>query len=140
VTTAAGILIKTMATPIDFSEFPTRVAAADAAAGLMANDKLAGIPLDWSRVTVIPSDERWVPADHPESNERLVRNRLLQNKASTAQILPLFREGVEPNEAPALIQHDLVNLEAPVACALLGMGEDAFSFAAGRAHRPADFR
>jgi 6-phosphogluconolactonase len=146
VTTAAGILIKTMAIPVDFRAFPARAAAAEAAAGVMENsiraklasgdscsivvsggstpgpcfDKLAGIPLDWSRVTVIPSDERWVPADHPESN----RNRLLQNKASTAQILPLFRDGVEPHEAPELIQHDLAKLEAPVACALLGMGED----------------
>ena len=30
---------------------------------------LRQMPLDWSRVVVIPSDERVVPPDHPDSNE-----------------------------------------------------------------------
>ena len=29
--------------------------------------------LDWSKVTVLLADERWVDADHADSNEKLVR-------------------------------------------------------------------
>ena len=39
-------------------------------------ERLALIELDWSRVTVLPSDERWVPVTDPESNERLLREQL----------------------------------------------------------------
>src|SRR5687767_5401353 len=34
--------------------------------------------LDWSRVLVLPIDERWVPPVHKRSNERLLREALLQ--------------------------------------------------------------
>ena len=38
--------------------------------------------LDWSKVTVILIDERWLPTDHAESNEKLVRDHLIKNKAN----------------------------------------------------------
>ncbi len=42
--------------------------------------QLAQAPLDWSRVTVCLADERWVAADHDASNERLVREHLVNAK------------------------------------------------------------
>ena len=45
--------------------------------------------LDWSKVTVVLVDERWVYADHEDSNERLVRLNLLQNKAAKARLIGL---------------------------------------------------
>lgn len=72
----------------------------------------------------MPSDERWVPADHPDSNERLIRSRLLQNRAAGGNILPLFRAGVEATQAPSLIQADLADTAQPFSAVLLGMGED----------------
>jgi len=139
-----------MAPPVRWLEFPDRSSAAGAAAGLMADairscvdvsgscstvvsggstpgpcfDNLSRIPLDWSGVTVIPSDERWVPPDHPDSNERLIRERLLVNEAAAAQVLPFYRQGVAPQKAVSLIGQDLAALAAPVGCALLGMGAD----------------
>jgi len=89
-------------------------------------DLLSGKPLDWSRVTVIPSDERWVPSDHPDSNERLIRERLLVNKAASGQVLPFYRKDVEPHAAVPLIERDLAVLATPVSCALLGMGSVGF--------------
>src|SRR5688572_12486385 len=47
--------------------------------------------LDWSRVLVLPADERWVSPVHKRSNERLLRDNLLQNEAASATLLPLFR-------------------------------------------------
>lgn len=87
-------------------------------------DRLSTRQLDWSRVTVLPSDERWVPGDHPDSNERLIRNRLLKGPASSASILPFHREGIEATRAPVVIEQDLQGLAQPFSASLLGMGED----------------
>ena len=54
-------------------------------------DLLSAEQLDWSRVTVLPSDERWVAADHPDSNERLIRERLLRGRAAEGKVLSFFR-------------------------------------------------
>jgi 6-phosphogluconolactonase len=35
--------------------------------------QLAAQPRDWSRVTILPSDERWVPATHADCNLRQMR-------------------------------------------------------------------
>lgn len=80
--------------------------------------------LNWSRVTVIPSDERWVPPDHADSNERLIRKRLLKDQAIDGKILPLFRDRVEAKQAPSLIEKDLAGVAQPFSAVLLGMGED----------------
>src|ERR1700730_8141402 len=40
--------------------------------------------IDWSRVYVALADERWVDPSDPASNERLVREELLQERAAAA--------------------------------------------------------
>ena len=66
--------------------------------------------LAWERVMVSLSDERCVPANHPESNEKLVRDHMLKNKAFVAGFI-----SPDDNALAALM---------PAACTLLGMGED----------------
>ena len=66
---------------------------------------LAGQNLDWAGTTIVPTDDRQVPADHPASNLGALRKAFA---GTAAQILPLI-EG----ERPA--KFDLV---------WLGMGED----------------
>src|SRR5690242_17560647 len=46
--------------------------------------------LDWARVVVTLSDERCVASDAPESNARLLRERLLRGEAAKAHLLPLW--------------------------------------------------
>lgn len=77
-------------------------------------DRLAGDPPDWSRVIVTLSDERCVDSDDPASNQKLVRERLLQGDGRRAHLLPLWPE---PDAAAlaALRPFDAV---------MLGMGED----------------
>ena len=81
-------------------------------------------PLDWSRVTVLPSDERWVPPDDPDSNEGLIRTRLLRGRAETGKVLPFFRAGIEAIQAPRIIEQGLARLAQPFSASLLGMGQD----------------
>lgn len=80
--------------------------------------------IDWARVTVGLVDERWVPPDDPESNEKLVRTHLLRDKASAAGFLPMWMPGCEPEQAAA----DRSRAYAPhcnrASFVLLGMGLD----------------
>ena len=43
--------------------------------------------IDWAKVSVALVDERWVTSDHKDSNERLVRENLLVEKASHAHFI-----------------------------------------------------
>jgi 6-phosphogluconolactonase len=77
-------------------------------------DRLRIAKVDWSRVIVTLSDERCVAADAPESNARLVRERLLQGAGRRAHLMPLWP--APPTAAlEALTPFDAV---------MLGMGED----------------
>lgn len=83
---------------------------------------LANAPLDWPRVQVLLSDERWVPADHEDSNEKLVRETLLVGPAAAAQFLPIYAAGVSPEERCDELQDPLPVL--PFSCSLIGIGAD----------------
>ncbi|MEM8814753.1 MAG: 6-phosphogluconolactonase [Pseudomonadota bacterium] len=87
-------------------------------------DALAGFELGWENVSVVLSDERWVPPSSPDSNERLVRERLLTSHAAEAGLLPVYREEGIPGERAEELNGELRSLPFPFACALLGMGED----------------
>lgn len=91
-------------------------------AGVFA--ELARTPLAWPDVHVILSDERWVPADHEDSNEKLVRETLLAGHAQDASLLTVYRAGVTVEERCHELNDELRQAPFPFACALLGMGED----------------
>lgn len=86
-------------------------------------DDLCDADLDWSRVHVMLTDERWVPEDHERSNTRLLRERLLVARAARARYVPLYR----PTETPEEALDDLaaaIKPELPISILLLGMGAD----------------
>lgn len=87
-------------------------------------EALADTDLDWASVHVLLSDERWVPPGDDASNERLVRETLLQRRAAAAQLLPIFDGDSEPARRRDALDVQIRNLPFPFACALLGMGED----------------
>ncbi|WP_244244033.1 6-phosphogluconolactonase [Marilutibacter alkalisoli] len=80
--------------------------------------------VDWSRVTVLPVDDRWVPPQSERSNERLLRETLLQGEAAKAKFMPLYRPAPTPESAllPVLVQ--VANKALPLDVVVLGMGED----------------
>ena len=118
----------------EIETFPSREALYEAAASALVNVLTGGIAakgvaslalaggstpapvyrllnqaaLDWSKVTVTLTDERKVAADHPDSNEGMLRQTLLVGAAGEARFAPL-------EEAAARVPFDGV---------LLGMGED----------------
>ena len=85
-------------------------------------DALCGARLDWSRVHVLPTDERWVPEGHERSNARLIRSRLITDRAARARFIPLHRPG-EPEDALGTLNAAL-EPELPLSVLLLGMGAD----------------
>ncbi len=86
--------------------------------------ELAHMELDWQHVSVVLSDERWVAPDSEESNERLVREMLLKDRAAAAELLPFYAPGSDPETRSEELNQQIRNLPFPFACALLGMGED----------------
>ncbi len=86
--------------------------------------ELAGRDLPWSRIDILPSDERWVAPDHPESNAANIRRDLLQGRAAAASFHALYRALPAPSLAAREIADDLRALPLPAAAILLGMGED----------------
>lgn len=79
--------------------------------------RLAGLALDWSRVGLSPSDERWVAADAPSSNLQLLRSTLPQ-----ARLLDP-RQAADAATAARLWGERLAGW-LPLTAVLLGMGED----------------
>ena len=49
--------------------------------------------LDWSRVHVLLTDERWVPEDHERSNTRLLRRKM-----NTIGEFEQFKPGCKPRQ------------------------------------------
>lgn len=86
-------------------------------------DYLSGSELDWSRVTVLLNDERWVDGEHRRSNGRLLRRHLLRDKAGAARYIDLYTGDATPEDAvPAL--SDQIAPHLPLTVLLLGMGTD----------------
>ncbi len=86
-------------------------------------DVLCAADLDWARIRVLPTDERCVPADSDRSNELLIRQRLLTNRASVAQYVPLYVPGAAPEDALPEIE-SLIAPVLPLSVLVLGMGGD----------------
>jgi 6-phosphogluconolactonase len=86
-------------------------------------DRLKCLPVPWTRVVITLSDERCVAVDAPESNARLVRERLLVGAARHAAFVPLWRGSGTPEEAARDVEPQLRAM-APFDAVLLGMGED----------------
>jgi len=86
-------------------------------------DALCAADLDWSRVHVMLTDERWVPDDHPRSNTRLLRKRLFQDRAAAATLVPLYTPADRPEDVLAELNAGMEG-HLPLSVLLIGMGAD----------------
>ena len=117
-------------------EIATRLTAAVAAQGqasLAATggstpgplyDALSQAPVPWDKVSVTLTDERWVPGDHPASNERLVRSRLLADHAAGAWFVGLKTPDPSPAAGAEDVEKAISALPRPFDVVVLGMGLD----------------
>ncbi|WP_172295355.1 6-phosphogluconolactonase [Pseudoruegeria sp. HB172150] len=86
-------------------------------------DALCAADLDWSQVRVMLTDERWVPEESERSNTRLIRERLLVERAAAAKYVPLYAEAEEPETVLDELS-ERVKEVLPITVLLLGMGDD----------------
>jgi len=111
----------------------TQAVTARGAASLVASggttpgplyDLISAMAAPWERVTVTLADERWVEPDSPLSNARLIRSRLIRDRASRAQFVPLKTGQAEPEPAEPDVDDALRAILRPFDLVLLGLGEN----------------
>jgi len=93
-------------------------------------DQLSRAPLEWARVFVTLTDERWVDLHDNASNERLLREHLLRNAALPAQIMGLRGNpatdgsATDADAGASAAWQRLRVMPRPFDVVVLGMGED----------------
>ena len=75
--------------------------------------ELSAMQTRWSNITISLVDDRVVDINHDDSNEKLVNDLLIQDKAKDANFISICNQSKE-----------LINLKRPFGVMLLGMGED----------------
>jgi 6-phosphogluconolactonase len=86
-------------------------------------DALCGVDLDWARVRVLPTDERWVAETDARSNARLIRTHLITERAAGARYVSLHADAPSPGEGLAEVTRQVSDV-LPLTVVLLGMGAD----------------
>jgi len=86
--------------------------------------RLRKMDVDWARVSITLTDERWVPVRDSHSNERLVRSQLLQGAASAATFVRLYGGESTPEEGLAACEARLAAVGRQLDAVYLGMGRD----------------
>lgn len=106
---------------------PASLALAGGSTPHATYERLVNAPIAWGDVVLWLGDERWVPPDHADSNERMARDTLVDRVG--ARLLPAYR-GIDPDIDAALYARDLDSIwlerngtRGPD-LVLLGIGDD----------------
>ena len=76
-------------------------------------EELSNIDISWSKVFLTLVDDRFVDPDHKDSNQKLLHNHFIKNKAKKINFFPLTENFLSNTE-----------FKKPFDITLLGMGED----------------
>lgn len=87
-------------------------------------EALSRCELPWSRVDVTLVDERWVAPGHADSNERMVREHLLQGPAAQACFVGMKTAAATAVAGQAECESRLATIHWPLDVVILGMGND----------------
>lgn len=79
--------------------------------------------LDWEKVTLLPTDERFVATDDPASNERMMRASFAPLREGRARFLSFHGRGETLEAAATAIAAELAGLP-PIDLLVSGMGTD----------------
>ena len=85
---------------------------------------LAELPLSWDSVDVLLIDERWVVAQSDQSNEKLVRNTLLQSHGFAATVVGLKTHHDCAWKALDAVEQRLDQGMLPIDAPFVSMGDD----------------
>lgn len=86
--------------------------------------KLSEFDINWENVTVGLVDDRFVSAEDLDSNERMIKTCLIQNKASKAKFVGLIYDSDNINKNLELAINKNKTFLEGTSCVLLGMGMD----------------
>ena len=118
----ANVLAEDLETALDHQDRALFVVPGGSTPGPVF-DVLCDADLDWARVDICLSDERWVPEMHIRSNAKLIRERLLVGRAAKATYLPLYAKADAPEAVLAELE-TVILPRLPISVLLLGMGGD----------------
>lgn len=85
---------------------------------------MSNVALDWSKVLIGLVDERFVPPINEFSNEKMIRERLIQNHAVTARFVGMVANSLDQIENVNFIAGKYRPFMQKIDLVLLGMGED----------------
>jgi len=85
---------------------------------------LSRAEIPWENITITLVDERYVPVTSDRSNEKLVRDHLLQHAAAKARFIGLYNETFTTELAAFSAASRVDSLIRPFDVVILGMGED----------------
>lgn len=86
---------------------------------------LSNMQFSWEKVRVTLVDERWVEPSNANSNQKLIKDYLLQNHAKNARFIPLKNSAIRAKDAVVSLEVALHGLSHELDVVVLGMGEDA---------------
>lgn len=86
--------------------------------------QLAKSSLDWEKITVAQSDERWLPADHSQSNQGLTSRTLLVDNAKKAAYIAMKNSHEKAIDGEKECSENYQKLAFPFSVTMLGMGLD----------------
>lgn len=116
----AGHLARRLAADIgDYRQASLAVSGGSTPAGMFR--RLSRCELDWAKVWLTLVDERCVATDSPDSNERLLRQELLQNRAAAARFIGMADAGANGLDA---LGEEIAAIPRPFSAVVLGMGGD----------------
>ena len=87
-------------------------------------EHLSGMDIPWKDVVIFLVDERWVEPGDPDSNERLVRDHLLKDRAQAAQFIGMKNGAATAGEGEGECEERLKEVPLPFDVLILGMGGD----------------
>ncbi len=86
--------------------------------------QLSGMDIAWRDVVITLVDERWVEPTEADSNERLVQDHLLQNKATVATFVGMKNAAPTASAGQDECEQQLRKAPLPFDVLILGMGGD----------------
>ncbi len=87
-------------------------------------ERLSTLDIPWNHVVISLVDERWVEPDANDSNQRLVRVHLLQNRAATATFIGMKNDAPTAAAGESRCERRLRQIPRPFDLVILGMGND----------------
>lgn len=90
----------------------------------MLYEMLGEQDLDWSKVTILLVDDRWVEPGRAGSNESFVRKTLLSGRASIANFVGLKTMGDTPQDGLDAARQRVAAVSFPLDVVVLGLGAD----------------